>query len=168
MGEACAVCHDEMAEGTHELACGHRFHTACILNWFRRGAQTCPSCRDPGHTAEESPIGALALHARASMLRKQAQRRGAPRTLVAMVRSVQRSEHNLDAAKRAIREHRIANKAVLRDGRRLHSREFKHRRQLATSLRALGLYQDDSLRLPALLMNAQDPNDLVGRGYRRR
>jgi hypothetical protein len=160
--ETCAVCHDELTEGTHELACGHHFHTDCVLNWFRRGAQTCPSCRDPGLPAEESPIGALALYARASTLRRHAQRRAAPRELVTLVRRVQRAEHDLAATKRAIQEHKRANKDVLAKARKLHCKEFRHRRDLSTGLRALGLYEDGTLRLPALLVDGRNPNDLRG------
>lgn len=160
---SCAVCHDDLTEGVHELGCGHRFHTACVLNWFRRGAQTCPSCRDPGLRAEDSPIGALSLHARASTLRKLSQRKSAPKKLVALVRKVKRAEQNLVEAKVAVREHRLENKNVLAISRRLHTKEFKCRRHLSDDIRVLGLYQDDHMRLPALLVNSQNPNDFRSR-----
>lgn len=43
----CAVCLAEIGDGERGLllpACGHRFHVACILRWFRAHS-TCPLCR---------------------------------------------------------------------------------------------------------------------------
>lgn len=40
--EICAVCL-ESGLGA-KLACGHRFHPACIHAWLSRGGETCPLC----------------------------------------------------------------------------------------------------------------------------
>jgi hypothetical protein len=50
---ACAICQDLLegaSGGTHVLHCGHVFHTACIVPWFRRESPGCPLCRDTGDT----------------------------------------------------------------------------------------------------------------------
>ena len=48
--EQCAVCMDTVDEtGGHALACGHVFHTNCILNWARSDNDAhgrCPVCRE--------------------------------------------------------------------------------------------------------------------------
>lgn len=47
----CAVCQDNLTvtnASTHELQCGHVFHSGCIIEWFRRGENSCPVCRDTG------------------------------------------------------------------------------------------------------------------------
>ena len=47
----CMICFCEMsheARGTHRLACGHVFHTECILRWAQSDADAhhqCPVCR---------------------------------------------------------------------------------------------------------------------------
>lgn len=44
--EACSICCNELCEGeAHTLPCKHGFHAACIIEWFRRGYDTCPMCR---------------------------------------------------------------------------------------------------------------------------
>lgn len=42
----CTICADTL-EGTEAttLECGHSFHVACVLQWFRYEHKTCPNCR---------------------------------------------------------------------------------------------------------------------------
>lgn len=44
MAEECLICYDCEGE-MHELECGHKFHTGCIISWFRSGKTECPYCR---------------------------------------------------------------------------------------------------------------------------
>ena len=63
--EDCTICNSEILPGTcdeqgHTLQCGHRFHTPCVIRWFRSGRATCPVCRaiPEGHPeATESEEG---------------------------------------------------------------------------------------------------------------
>ncbi len=44
----CPICHDDL-DAYHELPeCSHRFHANCIIQWFRRGRDTCPLCNNRG------------------------------------------------------------------------------------------------------------------------
>ena len=49
----CSVCYDEMGSDNRpivELACGHKFHSECILKVFKnlKGKRQCPYCRSDG------------------------------------------------------------------------------------------------------------------------
>lgn len=46
--EICSICFSKMTpENSHTLEeCDHRFHTNCILKWFRSKQDTCPLCRE--------------------------------------------------------------------------------------------------------------------------
>jgi hypothetical protein len=46
--EICSICFSKMTpEESHTLEeCDHRFHTNCILKWFRSNQDTCPLCRE--------------------------------------------------------------------------------------------------------------------------
>jgi Fe2+ transport system protein B len=52
MEEECLICYDCEGE-MHELECGHKFHTECIISWFRSGKTECPYCRKKPDTYKE-------------------------------------------------------------------------------------------------------------------
>jgi len=39
------ICTYEEDEDTTFLPCKHRFHSACVLEWFKR-SHVCPYCKD--------------------------------------------------------------------------------------------------------------------------
>lgn len=43
--DCCAVCLGQIQSNSSETACGHRFHTTCLLRSFSVGS-TCPLCRE--------------------------------------------------------------------------------------------------------------------------
>ena len=48
--QCCSICLDELGAAPHTLACGHAFHTDCILAWARSDSvhhARCPVCREP-------------------------------------------------------------------------------------------------------------------------
>ena len=44
----CVICLDNISgdSETFEIECGHKYHTSCIINWFRNGYKSCPLCND--------------------------------------------------------------------------------------------------------------------------
>lgn len=61
----CTICLDTSAEpcAWHALACGHAFHTHCIVRWLRAGSSACPVCRNDPHREDGGRGGApRALH----------------------------------------------------------------------------------------------------------
>tara|TARA_Y100001958_G_scaffold158971_1_gene158603 strand:- start:5416 stop:5904 length:489 start_codon:yes stop_codon:yes gene_type:complete len=44
----CVICLDYISENqdTYNLQCDHKYHTKCIVEWFRNGARSCPLCND--------------------------------------------------------------------------------------------------------------------------
>lgn len=56
----CVVCMDAIQQGElHELPCGHKFHTACILSWARsdiEGHGQCPVCRSTEGAGAEQRV----------------------------------------------------------------------------------------------------------------
>jgi len=54
--DICAICHDSLGnESLYELPeCGHKFHTNCIMTWFRAKHDTCPLCNNRGVNSNSS------------------------------------------------------------------------------------------------------------------
>ena len=46
--DPCTICLEPITANdvTVELHCGHKFHSACIAEWFQKEL-TCPNCRSP-------------------------------------------------------------------------------------------------------------------------
>ena len=46
--DMCSICWCNLNDQQiHKLECGHKFHTECIIKWFRYGTnKDCPYCRD--------------------------------------------------------------------------------------------------------------------------
>ena len=71
----CLICHDLLVGGeeTNEnnppytLECRHKYHTNCIVTWFRSGHMNCPYCGDLGSNAPKK--NKLRANPRRSMFR---------------------------------------------------------------------------------------------------
>lgn len=47
--DRCCICHEDLISNIYELPeCGHKFHTNCIMHWFRTDHNTCPLCQNTG------------------------------------------------------------------------------------------------------------------------
>jgi len=50
-GEICSICYEpleniETSNKIYSLECNHKFHTDCIMKWFRNKNSSCPLCND--------------------------------------------------------------------------------------------------------------------------
>ena len=47
--DVCSICHNVVTTGAPDTycvpECNHRFHSNCIIPWFRASNGTCPNCR---------------------------------------------------------------------------------------------------------------------------
>ena len=45
----CAICREKLDNNIYTVPeCSHKFHTNCIMTWFRTGYDSCPLCQDHG------------------------------------------------------------------------------------------------------------------------
>ena len=93
----CPICQEDLPEraendaelpACHTLECGHRYHTGCIVPWFRSGQNTCPMCRGEPRVK----FGYLDTMTRCSMLRRMARRKNAPDRLKRKVAKIRQKE----------------------------------------------------------------------------
>ena len=49
MTDICVICQEDLCGNIYELPeCGHKYHTNCIMHWFRSNHNTCPLCQNEG------------------------------------------------------------------------------------------------------------------------
>lgn len=52
-GDLCVICLSELGTDDYTLECNHKYHTKCIVEWFRKGQAHCPLCNhNPSHNSE--------------------------------------------------------------------------------------------------------------------
>ena len=148
MSEAvCPICCDDAAEeeALHTLECGHAFHTACILQWFRQGAPTCPLCRDTDDDHHLTPLDTMA---RCTLLRQRARRKDAPTCLKRLVRRLRDAEEDLRAAGKELRVFETEHRSVIRDRRKRLVGKWRKWRRVRQLKRQVGVYTHPDVSMP--------------------
>lgn len=128
-----------MNDNEYRLECNHVFHTKCIVDWFRRGNATCPTCRSvpPDHARVER-FGYLDTVARASLLRRRY--RSAPDALKRLIENVRTAEERLRETRQQVRRFRSEHHDVFKTANTLLTRMHKQRRAVRQALRRLGTF----------------------------
>lgn len=151
---SCVVCTAPLSEGTpaHMLPCGHTFHCGCICEWFRRGFNSCPLCRD---APEAVDISWLDSRARARELQRLARRTNAPLALRRLVMRMREADQDLRRKQREARTFRRTYTGVFVRMRRMcRAVERAHFRKCSLE-RTLGTYHSFQYPLPPLVVRAR-------------
>ena len=150
----CAICCEAIDPSqSHELRCGHSFHSHCLITWFSQGNPSCPTCRDDQRSYYEQ-LPRYTLHVRGRYLRKKYSRRvRIPAEMKRRIQALKREEERGRVHRRELRLFCAANKEVLAQYRNLVNKTYAYRTKLSDATRLLGLYEDASERLPALVVD---------------
>ena len=150
---SCSICLQEYQdnEQTYTLdACGHKFHTKCIIDWFRR-ASTCPCCRNNNVEAFDN-IPAYILRERAKELRKISRRNNAPPELKKIVDRLKNLEEKLKNKTLDFKEFKNENKQILTTEKKYIREKWNLQFQKRKTERLLGLFQSNNYPLPYLIV----------------
>jgi hypothetical protein len=108
MIEPCAICHESGGEQVYCIPeCNHKYHTNCIMTWFRTGHDTCPLCNNQGinhglnNTTWLNKLEALENY---KHLRLYSRRKDAPEELKRSVKSLRRTEAKMQALRKKKKE----------------------------------------------------------------
>ena len=147
----CSICFNEMCTETHELECGHCFHTSCIVEWFRQGSSQCPLCRDEPEPSEL--LDGFTLRERAKQLRIISRRKNAPNELKRMVLRIQKIEKDITSYRQEKKKIKSKHKDIFTKHRQLDSKIWSHERKRLSKLRQLGAYNTFLYPLPHLIVH---------------
>jgi hypothetical protein len=98
--DTCTICYNEMNENDSYTIpeCSHKFHTNCIVNWFRISNGICPYCRshcDDNHMYYQRQRGY-------KFNRKFARRKDAPKELKILVDRLRKKENSRKEIKKKL------------------------------------------------------------------
>lgn len=149
--ETCVVCMDALDANVHTMEqCGHKFHSACIIEWMRRGHMSCPTCRDDLRE-QSSSIPPMILYTRAKYIRRTFARRvGVPSDLKRLITNLRETEALEQEHKRELKEFESRHSVVLKEVAKQRVKRWKLHRRKQDLIRLLGMYQAPGLNLPPL------------------
>lgn len=155
MGEdSCAICLNNYEEDDNIYileACNHKFHTKCIVDWFR-SASSCPCCRD--NTVEQlNEIPAFVLRERAKELKKISRRANAPEDLKKLVERLKICDQKMKAKSIELKEFRKEHKEILSKEKKLQRESWNLTWGKRKNERLIGIYNTNEYPLPYLIIN---------------
>lgn len=55
--DICAICHENLEDNIYQIPeCNHKFHSECVITWFRMGKSKCPYCNtEYAHKRKSTP-----------------------------------------------------------------------------------------------------------------
>ena len=150
--DLCSICLNNLDdEQTYTLeACGHQFHTKCIINWFRNSS-TCPCCRNNTYEAANNIPGYI-LRERYKELRKISRRSNAPDELKKLVNRLKNIEIKQKEKNNQLREFRKENKEILNREGKLRRERYNLNLKERQMQKLIGLYNSSDYPLPNLII----------------
>lgn len=143
----CPICQESYSEGgniTELEDCNHKFHTQCIITWFRspNSQGTCPCCRN----TSSHIYNRMGVYERATWLTRKSRAKSAPKELKKLAQklklSQQRQKDNEKLRKEWIKKPEV--KEVFKKDRELWRKKCRDRSRTRKNKVLLGLYEGDS------------------------
>ena len=133
----CSIClsnlYDESLNGVYIIPeCKHKFHSDCLMNWFRQGQNGCPLCR-----SKPDNMSYMDRKSKLSFLRKYALRKEAPELLKNLAKNVREQEKVVNNCKKELRTEINNNKEVLNNLRKKRQDSWKERRKFNNCVNTL-------------------------------
>lgn len=128
----CPICLDPLDHDVCELEeCKHKFHSNCIVKWFRSQHTTCPLCKNqPNELLSEKSAKCRFLE-----LKKQLRRKDAPKALVQAFKK-------LDKLKNKVKKRKAKRKALRAQVKKLRKteavKEFLKKQRQSSHIHDLG------------------------------
>ena len=159
--DICAICHENLGEeNIYNLPeCSHKFHTNCIMTWFRAGHDRCPLCNNKGINATRAQINEEVNHSHWStrnkylrlytIVSRKCRRKDAPEKMKKEVEKVRNYKKKFDEFKKERREwmssipENMTARQVVSYSEKLRMKKWKMQRTLNKKKRIVGyLYGD--------------------------
>lgn len=148
MTESCSICLNDMKEKCHTLECGHVFHTACLMHWFRSGGKACPLCRSNDN---KHNLSYMDVRERCSYLRRKARNKTAPIELKRLYSMLLEAEAKFKRVRKERREFMTEHAGLRKKLRKLNDDIWKAERLVSRRKRTLGLFTSSEYTIPVVV-----------------
>lgn len=163
VAELCCICRSGAEPGdatTWTLECGHRFHTSCIMQWFRSDIShgQCPLCRGLSHKY----VSAESRRRRIGALREMASRGGASRKLRSTLLRMDRCNVAHRRAVESEKSFASVNKAIFKKREVLRYKTHRADLKRSEAEQALCFSDFDESKVPLFVIRESLYDSLYG------
>ena len=109
----CSICYDSFNDDevqSYRLDCSHRYHSQCIIQWFRNGNSKCPLCNDI--TLEQDLSYATKVNC-ISEIKKLGKRKDCPIKIKKILENIKKIDLEIKESKKKYTEFKKENKEIL-------------------------------------------------------
>ena len=129
--DICLICHENYEnKKEYTLECNHKYHTDCIMKWFRMGNKNCPLCNDQGNNINFNMYGRIT---KLSQLRQLTRRKDCPPVIKTAVNKLRKKENDFKTYKTYFKNFVNNNKDIIKQ----YQQNLKKRRYYKSSIRKI-------------------------------
>ena len=104
--DLCVICLSQLGDDDYSLDCEHKYHTKCIVEWFRKGNSACPLCNDNPFVEQQSYYyGNPLINERCSLIRRKfGRKKDCPPTLKKAIDKLRELEAKQKEAEKKLKD----------------------------------------------------------------
>ena len=139
--DICSICYEELnsmqnnniennqlnQNNAYTLECNHKYHSSCIIKWFRSGRNNCPLCND---TTLDTNLGYFQKIETIKETKKISKKKCCPDNIKKTVEKIKKCEIENKNATKAFNDFKKSNKLIYTMERKLRKDKFKSSRQI--------------------------------------
>ena len=126
--DICLICHENYEnKKEYTLECNHKYHTDCIMKWFRLGNEKCPLCNDKGNN---NNIGWFDRITKLSQCKQLARRKDCPTIVKTNINKLKKIENDFKIYKKNFQEFKNNNKELINKYKQQYRKRWYYRRKI--------------------------------------
>lgn len=152
--DQCSICHENDSDDMHILECEHKFHTACIVSWFRRGHKDCPLCRDSPEFGEQGHL----CRPRYKFMLNFSKRKNAPLELKKLVQKLRARKQKIKQLKKEFSFFNLEHVQILKTWKTKNRKIYAAKLAVRELEKVVGCFSCSGFQLPPLRVYSMDFN----------
>lgn len=127
--EVCPICYEDLdsEDNNHTLECNHKYHTKCIIKWFRNSHSNCPLCNDNTIDTSNMPWG-VKLQTIAE-IKKLGRRKGCPANIKKQLNNIKKISEDEKKWKKEFIDFKKENKDLIKKHQNLRYKRYTFARK---------------------------------------
>ena len=125
-GYCCVICLndiDENDENTYTIQeCSHKFHSNCLISWFRTNNSSCPTCRNDISSKRKY----YENNNRFKLISNYSRRKNANTYVIKLVEKYKKQKILLKESEKNLRNFKKENKSILNNINKLREKIWKN------------------------------------------